>query len=129
FKRAGRWDMSRGYDTDSYGGLTREVTEERLFCLPGRANTGDTSIGCERCHGPGERHVKRPSGAIVNPAKLSTDLRDGVCEQCHLFGAARVTQPRRSPADYRPGQPLSETVAIYDFEATPRRPTVTDHPL
>jgi tetratricopeptide (TPR) repeat protein len=128
FTRAGRWDMSPGYDTESYVGFTREVTENCLFCHSGRGNTGDTSIGCERCHGPGERHLARPGGAIVSPAKLSTDLRDQVCEQCHLFGAARVTQPGRSPADYRPGEPLSAVLAVYDYDGSAAStPTVTGH--
>jgi tetratricopeptide (TPR) repeat protein len=76
------------------------VTANCLFCHSGRGNTSDMPIGCERCHGPGERRLAQPGGAIVNPAKLSPDLRDQVCEQCHLFGAARVTQPGRSLAYY-----------------------------
>src|SRR5262249_40648092 len=49
------------------------------------------AIGCERCHGPGELHVKaRRAGTpveeafddtIVNPAKLKPSLRDAICEQ------------------------------------------------
>ena len=126
FKRPGRWDMSPGYDTEAYVGFTREVTANCLFCHSGLGNTGDTPIGCERCHGPGERHIAQPGGAIVNPAKLSTDLRDQVCEQCHLFGAARVAQPGRSPADYRPGEPLGAVLAIYAYDAA--GPSLTGHP-
>ncbi len=126
FKATGRWDMSPGYDTEAYIGFTRRVTANCLFCHAGRVNTqnrtgdifqasrpfAETSIGCERCHGPGDRHVAQPGAAIVNPEKLSQDLRDQVCEQCHLFGAARITQPGRSLADYQPGQPLGAFVAI-----------------
>ena len=73
------------------------------------------AIGCERCHGPGELHVKRhqegdlPSGldeTIVNPRNLSPDLRDAVCQQCHLQGETRIFSRGREPFDYRPGLPL-----------------------
>jgi hypothetical protein len=128
FKQARRWDMSPGYDTEAYVGFTREVTANCLFCHSGRGNTGETSIGCERCHGPGERHLAQPVGAIVNPAKLSTHLRDQVCEQCHLFGAARVTQPGKSLADYRPGEPLGAVLAIYAYDAAAGEPSLTGHP-
>jgi tetratricopeptide (TPR) repeat protein len=73
------------------------------------------AIGCERCHGPGELHVKRhqegdlPFGldeTIVNPRNLSPDLRDAVCQQCHLQGETRILSRGREPFDYRPGLPL-----------------------
>src|SRR5262245_2406549 len=136
FKSSGRWDMSPGYDTEHYIGFTRRVTANCLFCHAGRVNAqnqagdifqasapfAETPIGCGRCHGPGNRHVAQPGGAIVNPAKLPPDLRDQVCEQCHLFGAARVTQPGRSPGDYRPGQPLGAYVAIYAYDGAAGEP-------
>ena len=55
-------------------------------------------IDCERCHGPGELHVKeKMSGviidtskyidySIVNPKKLEKDLQFDVCSRCHLQG-------------------------------------------
>ncbi len=56
-------------------------------------------IGCERCHGLGELHIKQmktennfdlPEGykSIVNPAKLSQERMISVCMQCHLQGKA-----------------------------------------
>ena len=142
FKSSGRWDMSPGYDTSGYVGFTRRVTANCLFCHAGRVDVqnaagdvfqasrpfAETSIGCERCHGPGNRHLAQPGGAIVNPAKLSRDPRDQVCEQCHLIGAARVTQPGKSLADYQPGQPLGAFVAIYDYQEAGGEPSLTGHP-
>ncbi len=129
FRQAGHWDMSPGYDTEDYVGFTRQVTANCLFCHGGDLSQPAVAIGCERCHGPGKQHLAQSGGAIVNPAKLAPQLRDQVCEQCHLFGAARVTQPGRSPADYRPGEQLGAVLAIYAYDtAGTSEPTVTGHP-
>ncbi len=51
------------------------------------------NVGCERCHGPGSEHVKRPSNAnIVNPSGLGYVAANDVCIQCHSQG-----RPRRNP--------------------------------
>ena len=50
------------------------------------------NVGCEKCHGPGGDHVRRPSRAnIVNPARLGARGTD-VCIQCHSQG-----QPLNNP--------------------------------
>jgi predicted CXXCH cytochrome family protein len=50
------------------------------------------NVGCEKCHGPGGEHVRRPSRAnIVNPARLGLRGVD-VCIQCHSQG-----QPLSNP--------------------------------
>jgi len=83
-------------------------------------------IGCERCHGPGELHVQRykkggiHSGAddtIVNPRRLEPNLREAVCEQCHLQGANRVLRRGRQPHDYRPGLPLQHYWTVFVHRA------------
>lgn len=78
-------------------------------------------IGCERCHGPvgppGPKHA-------VNPAKLTPERRDNVCEQCHLTGAAKVTRANKNPYDYHPGDKLSDFVTIFVDSA---RHNATDH--
>ena len=51
------------------------------------------NVGCERCHGPGGEHVKRPSAqTIVNPAKLDSVHANDTCIQCHSQG-----QPLNNP--------------------------------
>jgi hypothetical protein len=77
-------------------------------------------IGCERCHGPGALHIRRPSlgpggvdPTIVNPRHLIPALRESVCEQCHLQGADRVLRAGRDEGDFRPGLPLDEFVAVF----------------
>ena len=81
---------------------------ENKYALPVFLFAG---ITCERCHGPGESHVK--GGAIVNPAKLSPERRDQVCMQCHLEGNAAIERPGKHLYEYRPGDDLSNFVRYY----------------
>ncbi|MEM9659890.1 MAG: cytochrome c3 family protein, partial [Planctomycetota bacterium] len=121
------WDLSPGCE-QANSQFNRPVVEACVFChtnqsvrVPETANryveplSAGESIGCERCHGPGRRHVElHRSGkfepdvaddAIVNPARLEPELREAVCQQCHLSGAARVLKPGKSLYDFRPGDP------------------------
>ena len=51
------------------------------------------NVGCEKCHGPGGAHVKRPSREnIVNPARLDFVRAGDICLQCHTQG-----QPKNNP--------------------------------
>jgi tetratricopeptide (TPR) repeat protein len=48
----------------------------------------DKGIGCERCHGPGERHLRAvesgfPQLAIARPKLASPSQRMNLCAQCH----------------------------------------------
>jgi Flp pilus assembly protein TadD len=119
-----RWDLSPGFVPSALAG--RLVSASCLFCHTNRVHQ-DTehpdrfvppvfeghAIGCERCHGPGERHVRGDGDhTIVNPARLPPPLRDAVCEQCHLEGEARVLRSGRGLFDYRPGLPLADFWAV-----------------
>jgi tetratricopeptide (TPR) repeat protein len=136
--------MSPGYDSDVHVGFTRRVSSNCLACHAGRLNVEDRAssrfradapfdemaIGCERCHGPGSVHAEDPARMAVNPAKLAGNLRDQVCEQCHLFGDARVELPGRSLLGYQPGLPLDDFLAVYALaESGTPQPSVTGHPL
>jgi hypothetical protein len=120
------WDLSPGFADLTLSG--RPIRVDCLVCHCNQAHAvKDTenqfqtpifegySIGCERCHGPGELHVKRhqnqetfedPDDTIVNPSRLSGSLREAVCEQCHLLGKYRVQRRGRETFDFRPGMPL-----------------------
>jgi predicted CXXCH cytochrome family protein len=51
------------------------------------------NVGCEKCHGPGAAHARRPSQSnIINPARLDTIQATNVCIQCHSQG-----QPLNNP--------------------------------
>lgn len=50
----------------------------------------ELGIGCEACHGPGEKHVTAKglarANTIYNPAKLPWHLAADICGQCHTRG-------------------------------------------
>jgi hypothetical protein len=56
---------------------------------------------------------------MVNPAKLPARLAENICMNCHQGGDARVLQPGKSYLDFRPGQWLIETVAIFKIPPQP----------
>ncbi len=143
FTQPRRWDVSPGFTPDNLH-LDRPITATCLFChsnyvvpTAGAVNRFEKplfrshAIGCERCHGPGEKHVQTPgvriqgagfgeqeSGSadytIVNPRHLTPALREAVCEQCHLQGEMRVLHAGREIFDYRPGLPLHQFWSIFE---------------
>jgi Flp pilus assembly protein TadD len=116
FEKGGYWAMNPGYDKADYGGSTRVIHYECMFChnayprIPeGHQEAGAEAqyleplpqgIDCQRCHGPGQQHVDaaRRAGAtreqlraaIVNPARLSPEREMEVCLQCHLETTSRL---------------------------------------
>jgi tetratricopeptide (TPR) repeat protein len=127
YTRAQRWDVAPGYEESLEPDFSRPVTPECLLCHSGKAlPRPDTlnsyaspvftaeAIGCERCHGDAQSHLKRPRrGTILNPAKMAEAARDSVCEQCHLAGEIRIPNPGKSLADFRLGEPLENTYTVY----------------
>ncbi|MGH2361814.1 MAG: hypothetical protein ACRDGM_14905, partial [bacterium] len=121
------WDVSPGYQRDGAPDFNRPVTVECLFCHAGRALAvsgtlnryedppfAAETIGCDRCHGPPERHFAQPSaGNIVNPRNLKRRARDSICEQCHLAGEARIPNPGRAFQDFSAGHELEEVFSVY----------------
>ena len=126
YSQKGIWDLSPGY-SGRHASFERAIGTDCLYCHSNRVEpVPDTinhyrepvfrghSIGCERCHGPGELHVARQEGrggngpdlSIVNPARLSHTLRESVCQQCHLQGAVRVVRRGLEVDSFRPGLPL-----------------------
>jgi Flp pilus assembly protein TadD len=142
-----RWDLSPGFPPGHHA--QRPVTEACLACHVNRVErVGGTesryreplfarqvAIGCERCHGPGSLHVEErtagaahppPDTSIVNPRHLPADLREAVCQQCHLAGTHRVARRGRGPFDFRPGLPLELVMAVF-VNVGPRGPEFTGH--
>lgn len=134
YTREEEWDLSPGYEFADYG-FNRVIHEGCLACHAGRPEPvpgvkgkykdppfSELAIGCENCHGPGELHAERrlagagPEGerdpTIVHPSRLDPRLAEDICMNCHQRGDTRVLQPGKSHFDFRPGMPLSETVAI-----------------
>jgi hypothetical protein len=66
-----------------------------------------TGVGCERCHGPGQKHVASLRAAdIVDPARLPLARQLDVCTQCHESSES-ILRAGRGEFSYRPGEPLS----------------------
>ena len=81
-EKGGYWDMSPGYDQPDFPGSVRPVHYECMFChnaypkipeaLEHAANPEMTfleplpeGIDCQRCHGPGQRHVALASAGAA----------------------------------------------------------------
>lgn len=119
------WDLSPGYADRKVVDFDRAANGNCLYCHASGARFSDPderrlvstdlqSITCDRCHGPGEEHVRHPSATnIINPAKLSGPARDSICEQCHLEGATRVPNPGKHWVDFRVGDLAEDTFATY----------------
>ncbi len=119
------WDLSPGFPPWARAG--RLVQGACLYCHANRVEPVEGTrnryrepvfrghaIGCERCHGPGGRHVRTSEkDDIVNPRRLDPVLREAVCQQCHLQGATRVLRRGRGLDDFRPGMPLEEFWTVY----------------
>jgi tetratricopeptide (TPR) repeat protein len=134
YRQAHTWDLSPGY-ADNNPHFTRSVNAECLFCHANEADAVEHTanhyrepvfhghaIGCERCHGPGELHVRRRQqnqsvadldDTIVNPLRLEPALRESVCRQCHLHGEVRTLRRGLRWGDYRPGLPLELFVSVF----------------
>lgn len=146
------WGMSPGYDLPEHFGFQREIGEGCLDCHAGRAVAVDRSlhrmqiledtIGCERCHGPGELHAARHRQSeaakiaeltatmdptIVNPAHLSRDLAEAICQQCHLRSQASVIARGKKLSDFRPGLPLQAFREDYVLQTPDLSLTVVGH--
>jgi predicted CXXCH cytochrome family protein len=144
----GRWGMSPGYDHPNHQFSGRQITYECMFCHNGypkipAANQEDGAdpvfdgalpegIDCQRCHGPGGRHIALASSpgarqpdiraAIVNPARLSPERAMDVCAQCHLQTNTTVLSHSilrygRGPFSYGPGEALSAFRISFDRPA------------
>jgi predicted CXXCH cytochrome family protein len=151
-EKKGYWGMNPGYDGDHFK-TPRKIAYECMFChnaypgiptahertdsLPVYQDPLPEGIDCQRCHGPGARHLqaaqaKTASGGedlrktIINPARLSRDGQMEVCMQCHLQTTSlhlpsAIRRFDRGPFSYRPGESLASFMLFFDrAEAQPK---------
>ena len=140
------WKMTPGFDKPSQRSFSRQILENCLSCHCGqvalstdssfRLRIVENSIGCERCHGPGEAHITYRKSAppvagtddpIVNPRRLTRTLAESVCQQCHLQGDIRVEGPGLRAGEYRPGQALEKFSTHYRVHKAETEMTVVGH--
>ncbi|SPE42518.1 Tetratricopeptide TPR_2 repeat protein [Candidatus Sulfopaludibacter sp. SbA3] len=144
-ENGGHWGMNPGYDRPDFPGATRLVGYQCMFChnaypgIPnGHAEEGAEAqyllplpegIDCQRCHGPGQRHIAAMSkpdakpaevrAAILNPARFSPEREMEVCLQCHLETTnlplpGAVQRRNRGPFSYLPGEALADFRLSFD---------------
>ena len=147
-ENGGSWAMSPGQDRP-YLQPPREIAYECMFChnayprIPaGHDESGSEplyqgalpqGIDCQRCHGPGDNHIRAAHAgasldavrsAIVNPARLTTERQMEVCMQCHLETVSMqlphsIQRYGRAPFSYRPGEPLGNFEIFFDRAPSP----------
>ncbi|MGC2659577.1 MAG: tetratricopeptide repeat protein [Bryobacteraceae bacterium] len=144
-EKGGYWGMNPGYDRPNHDGFRRPITYDCMFCHNGYPRipaghdqpfaepvyTGSLpeGIDCQRCHGPGVKHVQTAKtagatlqsirGSIVNPSRLSPKREMEVCEACHLETTSfplpnAIQRYERAPFSYKPGEPLSAFILNFD---------------
>ncbi len=133
YTQDGRWDIAPGFEDENLR-FERLLTTECITChnqyptpIEGSLNKYvemPKGIECERCHGPGEIHVKEKLAGniidtskyidytIVNPRHLTPDLQMDVCQRCHLQGLA-VLEDGKNFFDFKPGMKLSDVMNIF----------------
>jgi tetratricopeptide (TPR) repeat protein len=134
YTQKGHWDLPPGFENGGNSRFSRLIGLECMSChngypefVMGSENKYEkikNGIDCERCHGPGEKHVAdKRSGkildiskdidySIVNPAKLPIALQLDICQRCHIQGNA-VLNEGKSFFDFRPGMHLSDVMNVF----------------
>ena len=151
-EKGGYWAMNPGFDTPDYPYARRRIAYDCMFChnaypqtpaahdrlgdLPVYSGKLPEGIDCQRCHGPGQRHVQTATtpgakpeairAAIVNPARLTADLQMDVCAQCHLKTTEfrlphAIKRYDRGDFSYRPSEPLADFSLAFDEAPGPAK--------
>lgn len=143
-EKGGYWAMNPGYDTSEHEGFRRKIAYDCMYCHNGYPQLTDAQqqsyaepvypatipqgIDCQRCHGPGSRHVQAARAgapaasirqAIVNPARLSPERGEEVCMQCHLETTSfalpnSIQRYGKGPFAYQPGESLADHWLFFD---------------
>jgi Flp pilus assembly protein TadD len=151
-EKGGYWAMNPGYDAPDYPYARRQIAYDCMFCHnaypktpAGHDRLGDRpvysakmpeGIDCQRCHGPGQRHVDIAStagakpaairAAVVNPGRLDNDRQLEVCAQCHLKTTEfrlphAIKRYERPDFSYKPGEPLTSFALTFDEAPGPNK--------
>ena len=143
-EKGGSWAMSPGFDS-LHPATRRFVSYECVFChdaapkIPA-GHDGPNSdpvflgdlpegIDCQRCHGPGGKHLRvvQTAGSklddvrasILNPSRLSPSRQMDLCMQCHLEPTSSqipslIRRFNRGPFSFTAGEPLSNFMLAFD---------------
>lgn len=131
------WDLSPGYHEGQNSGFRRPLNEECIFCHNGWSQFSEGSINhfsklahsidCERCHGPGKRHIQFMSDtlnfnvqtdtSILNPKNISIEQNFDICQQCHLQGIL-IRKNAKNIYDFRPGMRLNDIYEVFTVSSS-----------
>ena len=134
YTQDGHLDFPPGFENGNNTRFSRKIGLECMSCHNGlpdfvlgsenKYNKVPMGIDCERCHGPGELHLKQFQNGqmtdtskfidytIVNPGKLSPELQFDLCSRCHLQGNM-VLKEGKNFYDFKPGMKLSEVLDVF----------------
>lgn len=134
YTQLGILDFPPGFEDGHNARFSRKIGFECVSChnsypIPvkgsiNKYNSIPLGINCERCHGPGELHVKAMKAGefvdmkkdidytIVNPRKLPSDLQIEVCSRCHNQGNA-VLKDGKTFFDFKPGMRVTEVFDVF----------------
>lgn len=129
-----KWDLPPGFENGNNSRFSRTIEFECMSCHNAFPSVTDftankftnipNGIDCERCHGPGEVHLKEKLAGnlvdtaleidytIVNPKKLTWERQIDVCQRCHLQGNA-ILKEGKTFKDFKPGMVLSDFWEVY----------------
>jgi len=129
-----KWDLPPGFENGNNSRFSRTIEFECMSCHNGFPSVTDftankftsipNGIDCERCHGPGEAHLKEKLAGnlvdtaheidytIVNPKKLPWERQIDLCQRCHLQGNA-ILKEGKTFKDFKPGMVLSDFWEVY----------------
>lgn len=141
---SGHLAMSPGFDSD-HPRTRRFISYRCMSCHNGNPqippgneapNSDPVYVGslpegidCQRCHGPGAKHLRtvRTAGStqkdvrasVVNPARLDSKRRTEICMQCHLETTSgripsAIVRFNRGPFSFMPGEPLDAFMLAFD---------------
>ena len=137
YPKRNEWAMAPEFDIPNPPGINVLADRNCMFChnaypdvpkgtdhyrqahnFPAQLPQG---IGCQRCHGPGEEHVRlanqagqngqKVAAAILNPKHFDATRQNDTCNQCHLTPNSKtLTMTRFGKRDYgyQAGQRLTD---------------------
>lgn len=134
YTQKGIWDLAPGFEGGLNSRWSRIISTECMNChnmYSGQNGLSENrfinvqkGIECERCHGPGSKHVeeklkgivvdtaKQIDYTIVNPKKLPIELQTELCQRCHMQGIT-VLNEGKTYYDFRPGMYLNEVMNVF----------------
>jgi tetratricopeptide (TPR) repeat protein len=139
-EKAGTWALNPGFD-NPHPPVSRKIGYDCMFChnsypnIPPDHNDAGaepvfdpnlpSGIDCQRCHGPGENHVRAARQSVPRLENIKSSIYNPklnsiqTCMQCHLETTSAplpnaIRRFDRGPYSYRPGEPLSAYVLFFD---------------